>query len=70
MSRTSGLLGTYAAAFWTILSACAAGQVNSTGLSRLAATNMVTVAAIIALPVEESRRWQSMAAFMFMSIFD
>eukprot|EP00038_Savillea_parva_P011763 m.199938 g.199938 ORF g.199938 m.199938 type:complete len:259 (+) comp20908_c0_seq1:97-873(+) len=70
MGRTAGLLGTYALAFWTILAACAKCRINTTGFTRLAATNMVTVAAILALPVEVPGRWRSMAAFMAMSIFD
>lgn len=70
MMRTSGLLGTYAFFFWLILAGSARARINSTGFTRIAATNMVTAAAIIALPVEVSKRWQSMAAFMFMSIFD
>ena len=34
------------------------------------ATNSITIAAIVGLYVEDKRRWQSMGAFMAMSIFD
>ena len=40
------------------------------GFTKMQATNFITVAAIVGLYVEDKKRWQSMGAFMAMSVFD
>lgn len=69
-SRTSTLLASYAFMFWVLVGLGAVTRPTSGGLTKVMATNSITIAAIVGLYVEDKRRWQSMGAFMAMSIFD
>jgi len=69
-SRTSTLLASYAFMFWTLVGLGASTRPTDKGFTKMQATNFITVAAIVGLYVEDKKRWQSMGAFMAMSVFD
>jgi len=69
-SRTSTLLASYAFMFWTLIGLGSVTRPTEAGVTKFQVTNCITIAAIIGLQVEDPKRWQSMGAFMAMSIFD
>lgn len=68
-SRTAGLLFTFPMCFWFLVGAAKAGNVGR-GLDTRLATLLVTISAVLSMPVEDRKRWQAFAAFMSMSVFD
>lgn len=69
-ARTCGLLYSFGFSFWVTLGLASKYRITSTGLSRNLTAVFVTIAATISLPIETTRRWQALAAFMTMTIFD
>jgi hypothetical protein len=68
--RTSTLMFCFGFVFWNLVGLGAEHKPTPEGLNRIMTTNFVTAAAVIAMVVENTHRWQSLASFMLMSIVD
>lgn len=69
-ARTSSLLFTFGFVFWSLVGLGKATNFPSQGLGKTQAVGYVSVAAVVALPMETRRRWKALAAFMLMSVVD
>jgi hypothetical protein len=69
-SRTSTLMFFFGFVFWNLVGLGAEYKPTESGLTRGMTTNFVCASAVIAMVVENTRRWQSLASFMLMSIVD
>lgn len=68
-ARTAGLLFTYSFMFWSLIGMSHFARIGK-GMNGALATLLITMSAIVALPVEDVKRWQPCAAFMSMAILD
>ena len=69
-ARTSMLLFLFGFSFWGCIGIASENRITSSGLTRTMTTNFVTLSAIMGAVTENTHRWQSLAAFMLMSIVD
>lgn len=68
--RTCGLLFSFGFWFWMSLGVASKYKITKEGLTKNMTALFVTIAALIALPVEQRGRWKALAAFMTMTIMD
>eukprot|EP00040_Diaphanoeca_grandis_P021846 m.116615 g.116615 ORF g.116615 m.116615 type:complete len:289 (+) comp28522_c0_seq2:439-1305(+) len=66
-ARTTSLLFTFPFLFWSFVGVAHKLKVD---VSSNLIVSLIAVASVIALPCENSKRWQTCAAFVTMSIFD
>jgi|EP00945_MAST-04E_sp_MAST-4E-sp1_P001545 hypothetical protein len=68
--RTCGLLFSFGFWFWMSLGMASKYKITKDGLTKNLTALFVTIAALIALPMERRGRWKALAAFMTMTIMD